>query len=103
MIPIAIATLLEGDGSTFVYGLVVLVVGHLIDNAVLQTVLISKLVDVHPLIVLIITLIGGKVLGLVGLIIAVPLYVVAEIVFSGMYEYLRALERREELIEAEIK
>lgn len=96
-VPLALVTLVEGNGMLFVYSLIVVVIAQVIDNTVLQTYLIGKFVDIHPLIVLIVTLIGGEVLGALGLILAVPMYVVAEIVFVGIYQYLRALQRREEL------
>lgn len=44
---------------------------------------------------------GGEVLGPLGLILAIPLYVISRITFTGLYDYLCALQRHEFLLEQE--
>jgi predicted PurR-regulated permease PerM len=95
IIPVAVAAYTGGGTEIFILGIIVLVLARIIDDAVLQTILVAKLVDVHPLIVLLVTLVGEQMLGIVGMIIAVPAYVVTKIVIEGMYEYLMALQRHE--------
>ena len=82
-----------GASALILPSLAVLAVAQFIDNIILQTWLVSRLVDVHPFIVVIATLIGGEVLGVLGMVIAIPAYVISKIVLTGLYSYFRAVQR----------
>lgn len=101
IVPVALIAISFGSGKLLGLSLLVIFIAQLIDNALLQTWLVSKYVNVHPLIAVIVTLIGGEVLGPLGLILAIPLYVISRIIFTGLYDYLRALQRHEFLLEQE--
>ncbi len=46
---------------------------QLMDNVLITPVVVSNAVDLHPLVVMIVVLVGGSLLGLTGLIFAIPL------------------------------
>jgi predicted PurR-regulated permease PerM len=81
--------------------MIVIFIAQVIDNAILQTVLISKFVNIHPLMVVLITLIAGEVAGVIGMVVAIPVYVVAKIAIGGIYEYLKSVERHERILKME--
>ena len=68
-----------GDGG--IAQAAVMLVAVLASNLILENFVEPKVMgrslDIHPLIVLIVTALGGLIGGIVGLILAVPAYVVA--------------------------
>ena len=66
----------EGVGTAAVMLVVVLAANLVLENFVEPKVMGSTL-DVHPVIVLIVTALGGLIGGIVGLILAVPFFVIA--------------------------
>ena len=66
----------EGLGTAVIMLVVVLASNLLLENFVEPKVM-GKSLDIHPLIVLVVTALGGLLAGIVGLILAVPFYVIA--------------------------
>jgi predicted PurR-regulated permease PerM len=77
-----------GIGTAVVMLLIVLAANLLVENFVEPKVM-GKSLDIHPLVVLVVTALGGLLGGIVGLILAVPFYVIfrsgVERVRSGGY------------------
>ena len=65
-----------GPGEAAVMLVVVLAANLLLENFVEPKVM-GRTLDIHPLIVLVVTALGGVVGGIVGLILAVPLFAIA--------------------------
>lgn len=99
--PIGLTAYVTGGFPLFGLSLLIILIAQVIDNTVLQTVLISKFVNIHPLMVVIITLVAGEILGIIGMVIAIPVYVVAKIVIGGIYEYVKAVQRHEHILREE--
>lgn len=81
------------------YGLIVMipfVIAQTIDNFVLQPLIFSKSVNAHPLEIFIVILVAGNLGGLVGMILAVPVYtfirIVAKEFFNG-YKVVQGLTK----------
>ena len=66
----------EGLGTAVIMLVVVLASNLLLENFVEPKVM-GKSLDIHPLVVLVVTALGGLLGGIVGLILAVPFYVIA--------------------------
>ncbi|MBI4147746.1 AI-2E family transporter [Candidatus Woesearchaeota archaeon] len=99
--PLVLAGMVGGGFQLVGPALGVLVIAQLIDNVVLQTWLVSRLVDIHPFMVVILTLVSGEVLGVVGMIMAVPAYVITKTILVGVFHYLKAVERHALLYQQE--
>lgn len=95
---LALAAATGGGVVTFILALVVLMIAQILDNTLLQAWIIAKIVDVHPFIVVVATLVGGELLGFAGFIIAIPAYVIGKTILLGLYEYLKAVQRHESLL-----
>lgn len=69
----------------------VVMVVHLLDNAVFQPMVVGKLVNLHPLVVIIGVFGGSMMFGFAGLILAIPttviLLVVLKTFFTGLQRY----------------
>jgi predicted PurR-regulated permease PerM len=70
---------------------VVLIIVQLIDNVVISPLAVGKSVDLHPLAVIISVTVGGALMGVWGMLLAVPLFcalkVTFEILYRGIIEY----------------
>ena len=70
----SIVALATGGGFGMVgQVLVIFVIIQLIDNILIQPIVLAKSVDLHPLTVLFVVLAGGELMGLLGMLIAVPM------------------------------
>jgi len=80
----------SGSWMVLLYVMIAVLLIQEIDNKLLTPLLMKKMVDVPPVLVLISLLIGAKILGFLGTIFAVP-------VFGIIYEFLREfLEKKKE-------
>lgn len=87
-------------GSTPWYYILLMNFGfQFIEGNILQPVIMSKQLDIHPLIILAAILGFGSLLGVMGVIFAVPLTGIIKVIFQYYYE-LQAKTELEEGIEA---
>jgi predicted PurR-regulated permease PerM len=78
-----------GEPGSIVGPVVVGLVAQVLDNVAFTPIAVSRSVNLHPLLVLMMTLIGGELLGLVGLILAVPVTATAKVVIRAVQEASR--------------
>ena len=84
----AILTMLSNLGSDFqseilpttIYVLVGFWIVQIIDNNVSQPIIFSKSVSSHPLEIFLVILIAGFLFGILGMVIAVPLYTILKVI-----------------------
>lgn len=62
---------------------------QMIDNFLLKPIMISNAVPVHPGIVLIAVLIGGRLAGVIGMFIAVPVVAIIQVIGLDLYTHLK--------------
>ncbi len=63
---------------------------QLVDNILLQPLIFSKSVKAHPLEIFIIIFAGASLAGIIGMIVAIPVYTVLRVSFSELYEGYRS-------------
>lgn len=69
-----------------VYGLVIAtLVAHLIDNVAIAPVVLSHNVDLHPLTVALVLVIGGELMGILGLLTAIPVAASLKVIAQEVY------------------
>lgn len=61
---------------------------QIIDNAILIPMVVGKSVDLHPIVTIFVVFVGGQLLGLLGMIIAVPLTSIFIAIFQTLYKEL---------------
>lgn len=61
---------------------IVFAIGQLVDNFVSQPVIFSKSVKSHPLEIFLVILIAGIVFGVIGLIVAIPVYTAIKVILK---------------------
>ncbi len=53
---------------------------QLIDNSLLQPLILARNVELHPMLILLAILVGGKLFGIVGLLLAVPFTAIVKVI-----------------------
>lgn len=93
MTPAIVVSLIEyGVGPTF-WGVVILfVAANIIDLAIVFPILVSKIVDLHPLVVVVSVILGSQLFGVVGMVISIPLAAAVKLLVTEIYKeiYLTA-------------
>ena len=86
LVAVLVSALTGGTALQAALIVVVFIGIQLIDTAVINPVVIARGVQLHPLLILLVILVGGELFGLVGLILAVPAAAVARVMFIETLE-----------------
>lgn len=100
MIPGLLIALVDiGIGPQFwwIVAVYFLIAQVIVDNFILIPILISRVSDLHPLLVILAIIMGGKLYGVVGMIIGVPVVSIIKIAVMEIYLYRRAFALPETL------
>ena len=68
---------------------VVFLIIQMIDNVVIQPTVVAKSVEMHPLVILFVVMVGSQLMGIVGMLIAVPLTGILKVSSQTVYEGVR--------------
>lgn len=63
----------------------VYLVAHIVDAVFIIPIVVAKIVDLHPVTVVLVIILGAQVLGIVGMIISIPVASLLKLVFSSLY------------------
>lgn len=89
-IPAITVTIIDGGGtSDLLYIVLAFSIVQLIDNIVLQPLVMSRSVNLHPLIIVFAVLIGGQFFGILGMLLAVPTAGIIKVTSSEIYNGVR--------------
>lgn len=61
---------------------------QIFDTVVLVPLLVAKIVDLHPVIVVLAVILGGQLMGILGMIISIPLASALKVSISAFYRYM---------------
>jgi predicted PurR-regulated permease PerM len=89
-VPAIVVTLINGhEPIKLLYIIIAFAVVQLIDNILLQPMVLSKSVHLHPLIIVFAVLIGGQFFGILGMLLAVPAAGIIKVTSSELYQGIR--------------
>jgi predicted PurR-regulated permease PerM len=69
--------------------IVIFLVIQIIDNILIQPTVVAKSVEMHPLMVLFVVMVGSQLMGIVGMLIAVPLTGILKVIVQSIYVGIR--------------
>ena len=69
---IVISVIQYGDFSHVPSIILMILIVYIIDNGLVQPYVFSKSVDMHPLIIIFLILIGSQLFGVIGMLLAIP-------------------------------
>jgi predicted PurR-regulated permease PerM len=84
-VPAVLIALTTREPITAVWAALVLLVVQQIDNHFISPVVMSRAVKLHPVVVMVVLLLGGSLFGFFGLLVAVPATAVLKIVFGHLW------------------
>ncbi len=91
----SIVALATGGGLAMVAKVIVMfLVIQLIDNVLIQPTMVAKSVELHPLVVLFVVMVGSQLMGIVGMLIAVPLTGIAKVSGQTIYQGVKQYQLR---------
>jgi predicted PurR-regulated permease PerM len=96
-IPCLIVAFIDAP-SMIIWVLIVTVIAQQIESSFLSPHIYGKRLDIHPLTTIILLLVAGDIVGILGVILAIPAYMVVKIIVVRIYRIFLA-EKFEELIE----
>ncbi|WP_242492579.1 AI-2E family transporter [Methanolobus psychrotolerans] len=74
--------------ATALFAVITVIIAQLVDNLYLIPFMISGKVDVNPLLSILLTLIFADMLGALGMILAIPIYIIYKVVLTEFYNEL---------------
>ncbi|MFC2088054.1 AI-2E family transporter [Calditrichota bacterium] len=77
------------DSTLIIYIILAFAIIQLIDNVVMQPLVLSKSVNLHPLIIVLAVLVGGNFFGILGMFLAVPVAGILKVTSSECYQGVR--------------
>lgn len=75
--------------------LLVYLIANLIDMFLIFPVLVARIVNLHPLVVIVSVIIGSQIWGVVGMIISVPAANIIKLVFGEIYRELYPVDQKQ--------
>ncbi|MCJ8011329.1 AI-2E family transporter [Paenibacillus sp. KQZ6P-2] len=84
-IPIVIVGFIDSP-STALWSLVVILVAQQVQDNLLAPYIYGKSLEIHPLTTIVLLLIGGGIAGIIGVLLAIPVYMIAKIIFVRIYK-----------------
>ena len=91
----SIVALATGGGLAMVAKVIVMfLIVQLIDNVLVQPTMVAKSVELHPLVILFVVMVGSQLMGIVGMLIAVPLTGIVKVSGQTIYEGVRQYRLR---------
>ncbi|MGG1879447.1 AI-2E family transporter [Paenibacillus cisolokensis] len=93
-IPVVIVGFIESP-TIALWSVVVIVIAQQIQDNILTPVIYGRQLEIHPLTTIVLILVGGDFFGLLGVLLAIPVYIMIKIVVVRLYELFlaRRIER----------
>ncbi|MBP2097909.1 AI-2E family transporter [Enterococcus rivorum] len=101
MIP-AVFLGIVGGPILLVKVLIVFVIEQTIEGRVVSPLVLGSQLDIHPVTILLVLLTSGKLFGIVGVILGIPVYAAAKVIITHLFEWYKDvsnLYHKEELVE----
>ncbi len=77
---VIIAFMETGSTGTVVAVIVAFAIIQLLDNVLVSPLIVSRSVQIHPLLVILVLLVGSNLAGIIGMLIAVPVFAVFQVI-----------------------
>ncbi|MGM1050018.1 MAG: AI-2E family transporter [Bacillota bacterium] len=88
-IPVVIVGFIESPGIA-IWSVVVIVIAQQIQDNILTPVIYGKQLEIHPLTTIVLLLVSGDLYGILGVLLAIPAYMVLKIIVVKVYELFLA-------------
>ncbi|EHL99273.1 hypothetical protein HMPREF9103_01102 [Lentilactobacillus parafarraginis F0439] len=83
--PALMVSFSHGGWMSLVYNIIIVLIVQQIDGNLVYPNVIGKSLEIHPLTIIIILLAAGNIAGLMGMILAIPLYAIVKVILVHLY------------------
>jgi putative permease len=95
-VPALILGMVEyGTGPTFFAIFMLYLIANLVDMALVFPILVSKIVNLHPVVVIVSVILGSQYFGVFGMVASIPLAAVIKLIFEQVYRELYPVQSRQ--------
>jgi putative permease len=85
---IILALINHSSGIMMVLIVLVYVIAQLIDNFLIIPLVVARIVNLHPLTVILVVLLGAQLMGILGMLISIPVASTLKVTFRSVYNHL---------------
>ncbi|MBF0314973.1 MAG: AI-2E family transporter [Oligoflexia bacterium] len=71
------------------------IIANVIDMSIVFPILVSKIVNIHPIVVILSVILGSQYMGIVGMVISIPVAAIAKLIFAEIYKELYPVSSRQ--------
>jgi predicted PurR-regulated permease PerM len=96
-VPIVIVAFIESPIMAL-WALIIIIVAQQIQDNILSPFIFGKTLNVHPVTIIILLLLGGNIAGVLGMLLSLPFYIILKIVWVHVYR-LFFQEKVDEIVE----
>ncbi|MFC2948441.1 AI-2E family transporter [Virgibacillus sediminis] len=82
----AVAIALTMSGHLVIFALLAIFAIQVIEGNLLSPYIVGKSIDIHPVAIIFVLLLGGQLFGIIGMIIAVPALTIGKVIISHLWE-----------------
>lgn len=82
---IVISIMQYGDLSQVPFIILLIITVYAVDNGIVQPYVFSKSVDMHPIIIILLIIIGSQLFGIIGMLLAIPVATVVKTAVKEIY------------------
>ncbi|WP_424769190.1 AI-2E family transporter [Paenibacillus sp. sgz302251] len=83
-IPIVIIGFIESP-SIAIWSIIVITIAQQIQDNVIAPLVFGKQLDIHPVTIIVLVLVGGDIAGILGILLIIPVYMILKIVWIKIY------------------
>lgn len=88
-VPALIIALINGEGAVGIFlVMMIYLIAQLVDALLLIPLVVAKIVDLHPITVVIAIIIGAQVMGVLGMLISIPVASAIKVTVTSVYGHL---------------
>lgn len=85
---IIFALINQFSGLSLLLVIMVYIIAQLIDNFLLIPLVVARIVNLHPLTVILVVLLGAQLMGILGMLISIPVASTLKVTFRSIYDHL---------------
>lgn len=93
MVPVVIVAFIDSP-TTVIWVLVINLIAQNVESNLLGPHIYGRKLDIHPVTTILTVLIAGTIGGIVGIMVAIPVYMITKVIAAKVYAYLRQRSTR---------
>ncbi|GGF89432.1 AI-2E family transporter [Paenibacillus abyssi] len=86
MIPCLIVAFIDSPSSV-IWVILIIMIAQQIEGNLLSPHIYGRKLDIHPVVTILLILIAGTISGIIGIMVAIPVYLIAKVILAKLYHH----------------